>query len=190
MFAMIQRADVRVLRLIQKYLRCSLFDTIMPYISLVGNIGAVWVTVMIVFLLIPQYRDSGLELFGVLAICGILTNFVLKPLVARPRPCHAFPRQELLVPCPTDFSFPSGHTMSSFGAALIIYNTNQALGVIAFIFAFLIAFSRLYLFVHYPSDVITGMLLGLASSFPLILLFAALCAFVYYGSTKIRRSDR
>ena len=191
MFGAIQSADIRGLLFIQKHMRCAFLDTVMPYVSLVGNVGAVWATVMVVFLLMPQYRDSGIVLFGVLAICGALTNFVLKPLVARPRPCHTYPRIDLLVPCPTDFSFPSGHTMSSFGAALVIYDTNQMLGVAAFIFAGMIAFSRLYLFVHYPSDVISGALLGLCvSAFPLVPLLAACGAFLYFGTTKIRKANR
>lgn len=186
----IQAIDIKLLRLIQKNLRCNLFDIIMPYISLVGNVGAIWATVMVVFFLLPHYREAGVIMFFVLAACGVLTNFVLKPLVARPRPCHSYPDQKLLVNCPADYSFPSGHTMSSFGAALIIYSANQSLGIIAFVMAFLMAFSRLYLFVHYPSDVLTGVVLGLsAASEPLILVGAAIVACIYCVRTRERRAQ-
>ncbi|WP_085832748.1 phosphatase PAP2 family protein [Clostridium merdae] len=190
MFERIQAIDIKLLRLIQRRMRCSLFDAIMPYISLVGNVGAVWATVMVLFFMMPRYREAGVVLFFVLAACGVLTNFVLKPLVARPRPCHTYTDVKLLLSCPTDYSFPSGHTMSSFGAALIIFYANHAMGIAAFVFAFLIAFSRLYLFVHYPSDVLTGVVLGLsAASEPLVLVFAALCACVYCGKTRYRRGQ-
>lgn len=190
MFERIQTIDVKLLRGIQRNLRCSLFDAAMPYISLVGNVGAVWATVMVVFMMMPRYREAGVVMFFVLAACGVLTNFVLKPLVARPRPCHRYPEQKLLVTRPLDYSFPSGHTMSSFGAALIIFHANQAMGIVAFVFAFLMAFSRLYLFVHYPSDVLTGAVLGLsAASEPLVLVLAALFACVYCGKTRLRRGD-
>ena len=190
MFDRIQTIDIKMLRMIQRNFRCSLFDAVMPYISLVGNVGAVWATVMVVFFLMPHYREAGVVMFFVLAACGVLTNFVLKPLVARPSPCHTYPDQKLLVNRPTDYSFPSGHTMSSFGAALIIFHANHALGIVAFTFAFLMAFSRLYLFVHYPSDVLTGVVLGLsAASEPLVLVFAALCACVYCGKTRYRRGE-
>lgn len=191
MFGRIQTIDIKVLRLIQKHMKCSLFDAIMPYISLVGNVGAVWATVMVVFFFIPYYREAGVIMFFVLAACGVLTNFVLKPLVARPRPCHTYLEQPLLVTRPSDYSFPSGHTMSSFGAALIIYNADTMLGIVAFVFAFLMAFSRLYLFVHYPSDVLTGMVLGVsAATEPLILVFAALTACVYSGRCWMRRAEQ
>lgn len=191
MLGRIQTIDIKILRLIQKHLRCSLFDAIMPYISLVGNVGAVWATVMVVFFFMPRYREAGVILFFVLAACGVLTNFVLKPLVARPRPCHSYPEQPLLVTRPLDYSFPSGHTMSSFGAAFIIFSADQRLGVVAFVFAFLMAFSRLYLFVHYPSDVLTGMVLGVsAATEPLILVFAALTACIYSGRCWLRRTGQ
>ncbi|WP_101698285.1 phosphatase PAP2 family protein [Clostridium minihomine] len=190
MLGRIQTIDIKLLRMIQRNLRCSLFDAIMPYISLVGNVGAVWATVMVVFFLMPHYREAGVIMFFVLAACGVLTNFVLKPLVARPRPCHTYPEQKLLVACPPDYSFPSGHTMSSFGAAFIIFQANQTMGVVAFTFAFLMAFSRLYLFVHYPSDVLTGIFLGIsAATEPLILVCAALGACVYCGRIRMRRDE-
>ena len=86
---------------------------------------------------------------------------ILKPLIARLRPFTVNTAIELLIPPPSDFSFPSGHTFASFASATAILKNNRRLGIPAIILAVLIAFSRLYLYVHYPTDVFFGLLLGI-----------------------------
>ena len=81
---------------------------------------------------------------------------------------------QLLIASPTDFSFPSGHTMSSFAAASVIFHANTNMGIMAFVFASLIAFSRLYLYVHYPTDVLAGIVLGILASYVVIWIFKVL----------------
>ncbi len=163
--------DNKLLSLIQRRLRCAALDKVMPIITSLGTCGVIWGVVMVVFLRMHRYRRMGLILFVTLVLCALLTNLVLKPIVARPRPCHISPEVPLLIPCPMDYSFPSGHTMSSFAAAMIIMNVIPVLGVIAFVLAALIAFSRLYLYVHYPSDVLAGTLFGLAMACMMLLVF-------------------
>ena len=90
----------------------------------------------------------------------LIGNIFLINLVARDRPCWIDPTIQLLVASPKDFSFPSGHTMASFEAAVSIFLYNRRWGAAAFVLAVLISFSRLYLFVHFPSDVLTGLVLG------------------------------
>lgn len=101
-------------------------------------------------------------------ICGEL---VLKNLVGRARPFSAFPEMLLLIPASADYSFPSGHTSSSFASASL-FRYKRSWGVLAIIAAMipaaLIAFSRMYLFVHYPGDVMAGILLGIGMSFSAI----------------------
>lgn len=104
-------------------------------------------------------------LMGGLACCAVIGNLILKNLVARSRPFFFNTAVDLLISVPTDYSFPSGHTMSSFTAAVILYHADKRLGIPALILAFLIAFSRLYLYVHFPSDVIAGALIGIAIGF-------------------------
>jgi undecaprenyl-diphosphatase len=171
MIATIQNVDNKLLLLIQRRLRCSVLDKVMPIITSLGTCGVIWGVVMLVFLRMLKYRRIGLILFVTLIFCAVITNAVIKPLVARPRPCHIFTNIRLLISCPMDFSFPSGHTMSSFAAAVIIVHANQALGVIAFILAVLISFSRLYLFVHYPSDVLAGTVFGITIACVMLLIF-------------------
>ena len=99
-------------------------------------------------------------LLAVLAITFLVGDVVLKNWIQRPRPFQEMP-VELLIPPPESFSFPSGHTSSSFAAASVIYRVRKSWGIAAFILAVLIGFSRLFLFVHYPTDVLAGAVLGL-----------------------------
>lgn len=171
MLVSILNMDNKLLSVIQRRLRCSFLDKLMPFITSLGTCGVIWGVVMVIFLRIRIYRKTGLILFVTLAVCALLTNLILKPVVARPRPCHIAPEVPLLIPCPMDYSFPSGHTMSSFAAAMIIMSANPMFGVFAFILAAVIAYSRLYLFVHYPSDVLAGSLFGLAVSCSMLIAF-------------------
>ena len=171
MLVSILNMDNKLLSLIQRRMRCSFLDRIMPIITSLGTCGIIWGVVTVIFLRMRIYRRAGLILFVTLAICALLTNLVLKPLVARPRPCHIAPEIPLLIPCPMDYSFPSGHTMSSFAAATVILLTNSNFGIYAFIMAALIAYSRLYLFVHYPSDVLAGSLFGVVIACIMLLIF-------------------
>ena len=83
-------------------------------------------------------------------------------LIARPRPCWLDDSVKLLIPIPTDYSSPSGHTLSSVIGATVLTKTNRRFGWAAIPLAAIIAFSRLYLFVHYPSDILAGAVLGAA----------------------------
>ena len=90
----------------------------------------------------------------------LLGNVMLKNIAARQRPCWLDPSVELLVPVPKDFSFPSGHSLVSFEGAVCIFLFNRKWGIPALMLAVLIAFSRLYLFVHFPTDVLAGIIMG------------------------------
>lgn len=171
MIAAIQDMDIKLLSLIQRRLRCSFLDKVMPMITSLGTCGVIWGAIMLIFFRLPRYRRMGLILFVTLVFCAMITNIILKLMVARPRPCHIFIEIPLLIERPMDFSFPSGHTMSSFAAATVIIHTNQTLGLIAFALAILISFSRLYLFVHFPSDVLAGILFGITIAYVMLLIF-------------------
>ena len=95
----------------------------------------------------------------------ILCNLVLKPLAARPRPCWIDEQVKLLVAAPKDYSFPPGHSAASFAAAVSIFVMHKKEGAAALILACLIAFSRLYLFVHFPTDVLAGIAVGFICAF-------------------------
>ena len=96
----------------------------------------------------------------------IINNHIIKNLVQRPRPFVTFTDIQILIPTPSEFSFPSGHTASSFAAAAVFYRfLPKQLGIPAVVLAGLIGFSRLYVGVHYPTDVLAGMLMGVLLSY-------------------------
>lgn len=122
--------------------------------------GWIWIAAAVIFLINKKYRRTGIELVFGLASSAITGNILLKNLAARDRPCWIKELPNMLISVPLDYSFPSGHTMSSFAAAVIIMRSNKKAGCPAMLLAVLIAFSRLYLYVHFPSDVLAGALLG------------------------------
>ena len=161
----IHNIDDNVLNFVQEHFRNSFMDTIMPVITSLGNSGIVWILITIVLIAMKRYRKYGYMLALALIITLVVGNITLKPLIARTRPFDANDLKNiLLIEAPTDYSFPSGHTMSSFAAAIVLIYMDKKVGIIAMILAVLIAFSRLYLYVHYPSDVFVGMILGVLSA--------------------------
>lgn len=152
--------DWTVLHWIHSSLTCGFLDFLMPEISLLGDGGAIWILAALALICVKKYRRYGLILLAGLAL-GVLTgNVVLKHLAARPRPCWLEPGVQLLTACPADYSFPSGHALSSAVGASVLTMTDRRFGWAAIPLAALIAFSRLYLFVHFPSDVLGGIVLG------------------------------
>ncbi|MFA9422124.1 MAG: phosphatase PAP2 family protein [Sedimentibacter sp.] len=158
----IQQIDESILNFIQTGIHFFILDKIMLAFSWIGNGGAVWIVTAILLMISKKNRTTGIIVIFALVLCVIAGNVILKPLVSRMRPCFFHPEVKLLLPCPTDFSFPSGHTMSSFAAATVILVLNKKMGKWALITASLIAYSRLYLYVHYPSDIVGGIILGFA----------------------------
>lgn len=154
--------DQTLLYWIHDNLSCGLLDLLMPKLTMLGDGGAVWLLAAGGMLCTKKYRRQGLILLAALAAGVLVGNVCLKNLIARPRPCWLDNSVRLLVSSPTDYSFPSGHTLSSAIGAAVLTKTDRRLGWAAIPIAAVIAFSRLYLFVHYPSDTLTGALLGAA----------------------------
>ncbi|MBQ3225820.1 MAG: phosphatase PAP2 family protein [Clostridia bacterium] len=157
--------DFWILDGIRNLFSCPFLDFLMPKISLLGEIGFIWLVSAAVLLCTKQYRREGFYILLSLLAGLLICNLTLKPLVARSRPCWLNPAAELIVSVPHDFSFPSGHATSSFAAAASIYYANRKFGIVAFIVATVMAFSRLYLYVHFPSDVLAGAAIGFACGY-------------------------
>ena len=137
-------------------------DAAFPVITALGNAGAVWIALGVALLISPKYRFWGMVLLASLAVVFVLNELLLKSLIARERPFVTDPTIQLLITAPSGYSFPSGHAGSSFAAATVIacMPIRKRWKAAAWLLAVLIAISRTYLFVHYPSDILVGALLG------------------------------
>lgn len=165
MFDLFSSFDYTVLHAIREHLQCSFLDVVMPVVSFLADAGWFWILCAIVCLCFRSTRKMGITVGLALLLGVILGNAVLKNLFDRIRPYavegYEAIREALLIRELTDGSFPSGHTTASFAAALSFTFYRRDFGIAAFVLAFLIAFSRLYLFVHYPTDIFAGILVGL-----------------------------
>ena len=150
-----------ILHWIQNTLVCPALDFLMPKITLLGNGGMIWLLTSVGLICMKKYRKQGILLLGSLAVGGLVGNAFLKNLIARPRPCWLDSSVQLLIANPTDYAFPSGHTLSSVIGATVLTKTDRRFGYAAIPLAALIAFSRLYLYVHFPSDVLAAAVLGI-----------------------------
>ena len=147
-------------------LHTPLADAVMIAASTLGNGGILWILLTIILLCIPKTRTIGIVMAVSLCMDALLCNVILKPMIARIRPYHVNTAIELLVRPPRDYSFPSGHTAASFAAVAALYFTGQKkMGRIFLIAAILIAFSRMYLYIHYPTDILGGILVGVLSGY-------------------------
>jgi undecaprenyl-diphosphatase len=135
-------------------------DAVMPVITRFGDGGIFWIAIAVVLLLFKKTRKIGLTMGIALAMGFIIGNLTLKNIVARTRPYDLNPAFPLLIEKLSDFSFPSGHTLASFEASVSIFLYNKKFGTAAVILAVLIALSRLYLYVHYPTDVLASVIIG------------------------------
>jgi len=145
---------------IKEHMTCPFLDFLMPKITVLGNGGLIWIIATLVLLAIPKYRKGGIALAVGLVAVLLIGNITLKPLIARTRPYDLIEGIKLLIKAPNDYSFPSGHTLSSFVSAFILTMTDKRFGYAAIPLATLIAFSRLYLYVHFPSDILGGILIA------------------------------
>ncbi len=127
--------------------------------------GIFWIACSLFLMIFPKTRRIGLGMGFAMAMGLLVCNVTLKPLIARIRP-YDFQLQylnteiQLLIGAMHDFSFPSGHTIASFEACTVLLLASKKMGIPAVILAILIAFSRMYLYVHYPTDVIASVILG------------------------------
>ena len=156
--------EIQILNWLQG-LHTPILDKLMCRITHLGDAGIIWIILTIVMILIPKTRKSGVILAFALVVDVILCNAILKNLVARVRPYDVNTTVHVLVAKPKDFSFPSGHTAASFASVAALYLAGEKkLWKPALALAILIAFSRIYLYVHYPTDILGGIIFGILSA--------------------------
>lgn len=146
-------------------LRCPFLDFLIPRVTALGNGGMIWILISLIMCINKKYRKTGITVLAALLTGFIICNIIIKPLAARPRPCWIDTSVPILIDVPSDYSFPSGHTLSSFIAAFVLLFSGNRFGYAAVVLAALIAFSRLYLYVHFPSDVLGGIFLAALISY-------------------------
>lgn len=153
--------DGAILVWIQENLRNEYLTPIMKFITHLGDSGIIWIVLAVLFLVFSRTRKTGVLMIFSLLGSLLINNMILKNLVARVRPYEAVEGLHRMIEAQGDLSFPSGHTGSSFAAAVVIYlMCPKKYGIPAMILAVLIAVSRLYVGVHYPTDVLFGALSG------------------------------
>lgn len=155
-------AELEVLDWIAQHLHTDLLDSIMPWISRLANSGGIWLLLGVLLMTLnrKERRVGGQVLLSML-LSLFFCNLILKNTVGRLRPFVQNPLVELLIAAPGDPSFPSGHSSVSFAAAAVLMLNGSKGRWAALVLAGLIAFSRLYLYVHFPSDVLAGAALGI-----------------------------
>lgn len=175
--------DFPILEFIRNYLTCDALDKAMPYITLFGEWGAFWIAIAVILLCFRKTRKTAWSMGAALMLGLIICNVILKNLIGRDRPFFFYTVERManydlpqlknwvpvtegdikwLVASDLHKSFPSGHTIACFEASTVLLIKDKRMGIPAAIIAFLVAFSRLYLYVHWPSDVLAGALLGAA----------------------------
>ena len=165
MIDFLSNLDGDILLWIQEIIRNPILTPFFKFITHLGDSGAIWIVISIALLIPKKTRKVGILCITALLGSAIVNNLILKNLVARVRPYEVVNGLNLLIEKQKDLSFPSGHTGASFAVAVIIFQCTKCTGkkkygVLALVLAFLIAFSRLYVGVHYPTDVLAGLLTG------------------------------
>lgn len=174
--------ELDILRYINQHLTGNdIINNIFRVITFINDNGIIWIIIGVILLCIKKTRKGGMLLLFSL-LCGFIINSILKITIRRTRPIYVEDQQLLLdfaskwltttkplsylvgLPSPTSYSFASGHTYSSFNCATIIFFLNKKSGIFAYILATLIGFSRLFFAVHFPSDVLAGMIFGICTA--------------------------
>lgn len=152
--------DKRISFSMIRFYQYHTLNEIMKLISSCGDFGMSWLIIIFVTNLFENTRQMSIHMLFALIVATLVGQITIKSIVRRKRPCHTYQDVQILVPVPSDLSFPSGHTTSSFACSTVLFCYHPLLGLIGYTYAALTAISRVYLFVHYLSDVLSGMILG------------------------------
>ncbi len=169
--------DFSILNFIQEHFRCDFLDGVCRFLGSVGNMGLIWIAFAVILLFFKKTRAAGMIALLAMGLGYLLGDIVIKPIVQRPRPftydsgLNMFWGVDLISKKPGNYSFPSGHSAAAWAFATTLLVKRRTLGLIAVLPAVLMMLSRLYLYVHFPTDVLCGALLGAASAFVMMLIF-------------------
>ena len=170
----IQSFDLSVLNAIQNTLKCGFLDFLTVFISYLTTSGIIWIAAGIVMLFFKKTRAAGIILLAALALGFLSGDVLLKHLVNRPRPFTVNTDIALLIKQPSGSSFPSTHSVLAAASTTVLLAKKREVGFIALVLTVCIAFSRLYLYIHYPTDVLCGLLLGILCGAAALLIARAI----------------
>ncbi len=175
MIEAILNLDGAILLWIQNHVRNDILNWIFILITRLGDKGRVWIAIILILLISKNTRKIGIMSAIAIIFATIFNNVILKGIFERTRPYEVVAGLNCVIENMKSFSFPSGHTSSSFAMGTILYTQlPRKYGIPALILAGLIAFSRMYLGVHYPTDIIGGMLTGIVSALIVIFVYKKL----------------
>jgi len=157
---LLAKLDRDILFFIQEHIRCAPLDVLMKLMSFLGDMGLLWIALGIILIINQKTRAAGIMTIITLGLTAGLNDKIIKNIIMRPRPYVTHFGLSILIEAQKSYSFPSGHASSSFAAATAITLFCGKKGALAYIPAALIALSRVYVGVHYPTDIFFGALLG------------------------------
>ena len=170
--------DFQILFFIRDHIRNSFLNVVVPFYTTLGDDGIIWIALGLIMLIPKKTRKCGIMVLAALIVMVVFNNLLLKNLIARARPYATYPEliEDLIgvIHVPSSYSFPSGHTVSAMAVAFTVLTQHKKLGSIVLVFAILMGLSRLYVGVHFPTDVYGGMIVG-----------AIIALFVYWAEKKI-----
>ncbi|MEG0164992.1 phosphatase PAP2 family protein [Anaerorhabdus sp.] len=162
---MITQIDIQIMMWIQEHMRSEFMDSFMKFITWIGDWMLLWAILFVIYFIFKKQGRNAKILALSLCISFLVNQLVLKNIVKRPRPFVENSQLPSLINEPTSYSFPSSHSATSFAVASSLSLVNKSLRFISYLLAILIAFSRVYLNVHHPSDVLVGALVGILSTY-------------------------
>jgi undecaprenyl-diphosphatase len=177
---LIQNFDETIIFFIQNTCHNTVTDTIFPIITYIGEAGIVWILLAFLMIIFKKSRIYGILILVAMLGCYLFGELFLKNVICRVRPCNQFPDIKMLIAKPLSYSCPSGHSGSSFAATTVLFFYDKKKGYFALILSLLIVFSRVFLFVHYPTDCIFGAALGI--------LFGLTTVYVYKRVMSSRKA--
>ncbi len=165
LLAMQNSFEMDILLWLQNH-RTQWLTIVMRIFTSAGDFGAVWILAGAALTVSKRYRRQGFVMLLTLGVCFLLSEGFLKNIICRPRPFRVQPELDIIIPPPVGmFSFPSGHSSAAFAGALSLSYTDRRFSVMAFSVAVLVAVSRIYFGVHYPTDIIAGAAVGLCCAY-------------------------
>lgn len=163
MFDKIKTFDKNIIAYIDKKFSCKTMDKVMKAVTFLGDYGIVW-AILIIYLFLKGKKVEGLSILCSLATTSLINEKILKKIFKRTRPANELSYKNLVIKIPTSYSFPSGHTATAFAVVPLALNFGIGIGALSVMAASIIGFSRVYLKVHYLTDVLMGCLIGISMS--------------------------